>query len=106
MNVRKELGSRIALTGSFANDIEVDENSIKVVMINEVVPLSPLDDFYSRSESEYAMSASLLFERAGAPFFTPEEALVSGVYITNAIKWPKKGTDVPRDLIDRSIPIL
>ena len=75
-------------------------------MINEVVPPDPSDDFYSGPESEYAQSAGVLFERADAAFSSPADALAAGIYLTNAIKWPKEETAVPKELVERSIPVL
>ncbi|WP_282209610.1 hypothetical protein [Parvibacter caecicola] len=71
MNVREELEARLDLGGALVNDVEVDASSVKVVMINEVVPPDPSDDFYSGPGSEYALSAGALFERAGAAFSSP-----------------------------------
>ena len=106
MNVREELEARLDLGGALVNDVEVDADSVKVVMINEVVPPDPSDDFYSGPGSEYALSAGALFERAGAAFSSPAGALASGISLTNAIKWPKEETTVPKELIERSIPVL
>lgn len=106
MNVREELAARLDLADALINDVEVDARSVRAIMINEVVPPDHSDDFYSWPGSEYAKSAGLLFERAGAAFSSTEDALASGVYITNAIKWPKKETAVPKDLIGKSVPIL
>ena len=75
-------------------------------MINEVVPADPADDFYARPDAEYAQSARCLFKKAGVPFSTPREALEAGIYITNAIKWPKDAPAVSKELVQRSIPIL
>lgn len=38
MNVREELEARLDLGGALVNDVEVDASSVKVIMINEVVP--------------------------------------------------------------------
>ena len=106
MNVREELARRLDLAGALVSDIEVDEGSVKAIMINEVVPSSSSEDFYSRPESEYAQSASMLFERAGTAFSSPASALASGIYLTNAIKWPKKETTVPKGLLEKSLLVL
>ena len=106
MNVREELEARLDLDGALVNDVEVNAGSVKVVMINEVVPPDPSDDFYSGPESEYAQSAGVLFERAGTAFSSPADALAAGIYLTNAIKWPKEETTVPKELVERSIPVL
>ena len=50
MNVREELEARLDLGGALVNDVEADAGSVKVVMINEVVPPDPSDDFYSGPE--------------------------------------------------------
>lgn len=106
MNVREELAARLDLADALVNNVEVDVCSVKAILINEVVPPDPSDDFYSWPESEYAKSAGFLFERADAAFSSAEDALAAGIYITNAIKWPKKETTVPKDLIEKSVPIL
>lgn len=88
------------------NDVAIDPTTIRAIMINEVVPTNPLDDFYAHPNAEYAQSASFLFEKAGVPFASPRESLEVGIYLTNAIKWPKDASTVSKELIQRSVPIL
>lgn len=52
MNVKKELETKVGIAnGLYLNNIEIDPFTIKAVMINEVVPPDPVQDFLWRTFS-------------------------------------------------------
>ncbi|MDR2871783.1 MAG: uracil-DNA glycosylase family protein [Xanthomonadaceae bacterium] len=87
--------------------IVLDPSKVKAVMINEVVPPDPNDDFYgNRSVSAYMESAIRLFRNAGIPITEIGDILKMGIYLTNAVKTPKTGYDIERQIIQQHASIL
>lgn len=107
MNIRKSLQT-IDASGSnfYFNDVDVVPENIKAVLINEVVPQDPDNDFYGKQEGEYLSAAISLFHNAGIAVKTAKELLDLGIYITNAVKKPKSHTSVERSMIEESLPFL
>lgn len=107
MNIKKALESEFkAATGLQFNDIEVEPSKIKAIMINEVVPHDPQQDFYGTADAEYLKSTILLFQQAGLAVSGIEEILQTGIYITNAVKTPKSEYTIAKDSIEKSLPAL
>ncbi len=53
MNIKKELETKIGIANDvYLNNIEIDPLTIKAIMINEVVPADPAQDFYGLSEND------------------------------------------------------
>lgn len=72
--------------------LRVDPAAIRTVMINEVVPECPENDFYGSAPAPLYLSTALpLFRQAGFPASSIHDVTDAGIYITNAIKTPKKG---------------
>ena len=107
MNIKKSLQT-IDASGSnfYFNDVDVIPENIKAVLINEVVPNDPENDFYGKQEGEYLSAAISLFHNAGIAVKTAKELLDLGIYITNAVKKPKSHTSVERSMIEESLPFL
>lgn len=85
----------------------LDPSLIRAVMINEVVPEHPEDDFYGANDPPFYLTTALpLFQRAGLPAQSIRDVTDAGVYITNAVKTPKKDTNVPAEDIVLSLPLL
>ena len=107
MNIKKSLQS-IDASGSnfYFNDVDVIPENIKAVLINEVVPNDPENDFYGKQDGEYLSAVIRLFQNAGITVNTAEELLDLGIYITNAVKKPKSHTSVERSMIEESLPFL
>ena len=62
MNMKKELEKKAGIgKGIYFNDIEIDPLGIKAVMINEVVPSDPLQDFYGSVHGDYMKTTIPLF---------------------------------------------
>ncbi len=92
--------------GLFFNDVQVDAERISAVLINEIVPADPADDFYGGPQAAYLSTTIPLFRKAGLDVATIDEILDRGIYITNAVKEPKTDTAVPRGSIEKSLPYL
>ena len=107
MNIKKSLQT-IDASGSnfYFNDVDVVPENIKAVLINEVVPNDPENDFYGKQDGEYLSAVIRLFQNAGITVNTAEELLDLGIYITNAVKKPKSHTSVERSMIEESLPFL
>lgn len=111
INVRKtlEAAQEVKPAGAavWLPDVTLDAGKIYAVMINEVTPPDPRDDFYGNSGgSEYLASALALFRRAGADFASAEEITAGGIYMTNAVKLPKTGYDIEKIVIEENLPLL
>ncbi len=88
-------------------DCDVDPGTIKVVMISEVPPQNPADDFYSKSkEPDYLRSTLGLFGRAGIDVQSMRDILNLGIYITTAVKSPKTEYTVSTEMIHAHLPLL
>ncbi|MCC0720698.1 uracil-DNA glycosylase family protein [Clostridioides sp. ZZV14-6105] len=92
---------------SYLPNITINTDSIKTIMINEVVPSNPNDDFYSLDEhADYLKTTIPLFQNAGTKISSINDILNLGIYITNAVKLPKSEYTITRDTIQSHMPIL
>ncbi|MCG8502283.1 MAG: uracil-DNA glycosylase family protein [Firmicutes bacterium] len=111
LNIQEVL-EESAKTACIKNDIRlsgvtVDAEMIKAVMINEVVPEDPDNDFYGKSPSPNYLSTTIpLFQKAGVQVSSIDEILSYGIYITNAVKRPKTEYTIAKSMIEESLPIL
>ena len=107
MNVRQTLEAQFGNVPHIQlNDVEVDPACIRAVMINEVVPADPTQDFYGASGEEYLSTTIPLFQQAGLDVHSINDILNMGVYITNAVKTPKTAYAIEKAAIDESLPYL
>ena len=107
MNVKKELETKEGIAnGIYLNDIEIDPLTIKAIMINEVVPADPLQDFYGLPDADYLKTTIPLFQGAGTAVTSIQDILQMGIYITNAVKTPKTEYAVDKSSIENSLPYL
>lgn len=107
MNVKEKLKYiDINYKYMFFNDVEVIPEKIYAIMINEVVPEKEKDDFYNNLNSQYLLDTILLFKKAGINVNSINEILNLGIYITNAVKIPKKEFIIQKSYIEKSIPYL
>lgn len=89
------------------SNVQVDTDKIKCIMINEVPPADPEDDFYSEADDpEYMKTTRDLFNNAGVSVKNIHEILDLGIYITAAVKVPKQEYEVSKETIIQSIPLL
>jgi len=88
------------------NDIDIDPTAIRAVMINEVVPEDPAQDFYGASGEMYLSTTLPLFQKAGLAADGIGDILRMGIYITNAVKTPKSGYAIEKESMEQSLPWL
>ncbi|MGX8835158.1 uracil-DNA glycosylase family protein [Amedibacillus sp. YH-ame6] len=105
MQIKQELSTLLTSDMSVPT-LTLDPSNIHAIIINEVVPMDPRQDFYGEIGDEYLSTTIPLFQNAGAHVETIEDILDLGIYITNAIKIPKLTTTVSKQDIERSLPIL
>lgn len=107
MNIKNTLEEAVGqLAHIQLNDIDLEPRSIKAILINEVVPLDPAQDFYGQVNAEYLSTTIPLFQNAGLPVKNIEDILRMGVYITNAVKTPKTEYAIENSAIEESLPYL
>ena len=107
MNIKKELEKINDTSKHFQfNDIVVDPLSIKAIMIIEVVPADPYQDFYGQYDADYLKTTIPLFQKAGYNVSSIKDILDLGVYITNAVKIPKTEYTIPREVIEANLLFL
>lgn len=88
-------------------DLTLDTEKITAIMINEVVPADPNDDFYGRNDPpNYLTTVLPLFQKAGVQVSTVDEILQKGVYLTNAVKVPKTEYAIEKNVIEANVPLL
>lgn len=107
MNIKKEIEMKVGIADSiYLNNIEVDPLMIKAIMINEVVPADPLQDFYGAPNADYLKTTIPLLRGAGAEIVSMQDILKMGIYITNAVKTPKTEYTIDKNSIENSLPYL
>lgn len=107
MNIKKELEMKCGIAnGIYLNNIEIDPLMIKAIMINEVVPSDPSQDFYGTPDADYLKTTIPLLQGAGAEVSSIQEILQKGIYITNAVKTPKTEYAIDKSSIENSLPYL
>ena len=107
MNIKKELETKVGIANNiYLNNFEIDPLTIKAIMINEVVPSDPLQDFYGTPDADYMKTTIPLFRGAGAEINSVQDILQMGIYITNAVKTPKTEYAIDKTSIENSLPYL
>ncbi len=107
MNIKKELETKVGITnGIYLNNIDIDPLTIKAIMINEVVPSDPLQDFYGIPDADYLKTTIPLLQGAGTEVKSIQDILQMGIYITNALKIPKTEYAIGKSSIENSLPYL
>lgn len=107
MNIKTALETKLgSVTDIYLNNIEIDPPTIKAIMINEVVPSDPLQDFYGAADADYLKTTIPLFRMTGAEAASIQDILQLGIYITNAVKTPKSEYTIDRSSIENSLPYL
>lgn len=107
MNIRQTLTGMLGADPMIRlPDVEVDPAAIRAILINEVVPEDPDQDFYGSSGELYLSTTLPLFQKAGLDVHSIRDILDMGVYITNAAKMPKTAYAVDPESMDKSLPWL
>ena len=107
MNIKKELETKVGIASDiYLNDIDIDPLTIKAIMINEVVPSDPVQDFYGAPDADYLKTTILLLQGAGTAVSSIQDILQLGIYMTNAVKAPKTEYVIDKSSIENSLPYL
>ena len=107
MNIKSELQQLCGDTQNLRlNDVNIEPATIQAIMINEVVPSCPEDDFYGKPDSAYMSTTIPMFRKAGIEIGSVQDILNNGIYITNAVKTPKSEYAVSKESIEDSLPYL
>lgn len=107
MNIKKELETKVGIAnGIYLNNIDIDPLTIKAIMINEVVPSDPSQDFYGTLDADYLKTTIPLLQGAGADVTSIQDILKMGIYITNAVKTPKTEYAIDKSSIENSLSYL
>lgn len=107
MNIKSELQQLCGDTQNLRlNDVNIEPETIRAIMINEVVPSSPEDDFYGKPDSAYMSTTIPMFRKAGIEIGSVQDILNNGIYITNAVKTPKTEYAISKESIEDSLPYL
>lgn len=107
MNIKKEIETKTGTAnGIYLNNIDLDPLAIRAIMINEVVPFDPSQDFYGTPDADYLKTTIPLMQRAGMEAASIQDILQKGIYITNAVKTPKTETTIDKSSIENSLPYL
>ena len=107
MNIKQQLRQLSEReTDMHFNNVEVNPEIIQTIMINEVVPSSPEEDFYGKPDSAYMSTTIPMFRKAGIEIGSVQDILNNGIYITNAVKTPKTEYAVSKKSIEDSLPYL
>ena len=107
MNIKLELQQLCGDTQNLRlNDVNIEPETIQAIMINEIVPSCPEEDFYGKPNSAYMSTTIPLFRKAGIEVGSVQDILNNGIYITNAVKTPKSEYAVSKESIEDSLPYL
>lgn len=107
MNIQKELQQfSVGEADLRFNNVDIAPDTIRAIMINEIVPSCPEEDFYGKPDSEYMSTTVPLFRKAGIKVDSIRDILNNGIYITNAVKKPKSEYVVSKESIEESMPYL
>lgn len=107
MNIQKELQQfSVGEADLRFNNVDVAPETIRAIMINEIVPSCPEEDFYGKPDSAYMSTTIPLFRKAGIEVDSIWDILNNGIYITNAVKTPKSEYAVSKESIEESLPYL
>ena len=100
MNIKQQLRQLSEReTDMHFNNVEVNPEIIQTIMINEVVPSCPEEDFYGKPDSAYMSTTIPMFRKAGIEIGSVQDILNNGIYITNAVKAPKSEYAVSKESI-------
>ena len=107
MNIKSELQQLCGDTQNLRlNDVNIEPETIRAIMINEVVPSCLAEDFYGKPDSAYMSTTIPMFRKAGIEIGSVQDILNNGIYITNAVKTPKSEYAVSKESIENSLPYL
>ena len=72
-----------------------------IMLIAEAMPEEAVDYFYSSQDSLFVLNTISAFQQAGFSVHSIAEITDLGVYLTVAVKEPRPGMSMPRELIEK-----
>jgi uracil-DNA glycosylase len=92
--------ARVQHEGCLIPNIDLDPQTIFLVMISEAAPPNPIDYFYAGAGALFAQTTVQAFNDADVPADSIKDLLQRGVYFTTAVKCPKVEYTIPLQTID------
>jgi uracil-DNA glycosylase len=84
--------------------VDIDPETIEIIMIAEAAPPDPGDDFYAPGDPSYTRTTLMAFADAGVPAGGISDIIGRGIYITTAVKCAKTGYAIsPRTIENCSL---
>jgi len=77
--------------GYYIPDIDLNPAAIRMILISEAAPESPVNHYYAAGDPLFAQTTEQAFNDAGTPVKSIWDILVMGIYLTTAIKCGKTG---------------
>jgi uracil-DNA glycosylase len=84
----------------------INPQKVRIIMVCEALPENIDDYFYSSTNSLYVTNTIKAFVIAGIKVNTIEDIIKEGVYLTVAVKAPRKGLSISLEIINRHSFIL
>jgi hypothetical protein len=88
------------------SDIELDPDTIRLMLISETAPTDPVDAYYGTCDALFARTTLQAFREAGLKVSSIQELLQSGIYLTTAVKCGKYDYAVATSTILRCSSLL
>jgi uracil-DNA glycosylase len=79
--------------------IEIDPQSIKLLLISETAPTEPKDDYYASGDALFARTTLQAFQEAGLTVNSIDELVRKGIYLTTAVKCGKNDYSVATNTV-------
>lgn len=79
----------------------IDFQKVRIIMICEALPENINDYFYSSTDSLYVTNTIEAFNNAGIKVKSINDLIQRGMYLTVAVKEPRKGLTVPPKIIEK-----
>lgn len=87
-------------------DIDVNPESITVVLISEAAPVNPDDYYYAKGNPSFQQTTITAFNDAGANVSSIQDIMNLGVYLTSAVKCGKTAYGIKANTIQECSFIL
>lgn len=87
-------------------DVEVDSESIKLMLISETAATKLMDNYYFSCDALFARTTVQAFQEAGAKVTNIQDILRKGIYLTTAIKCGKNDYSVTTSMIGHCSSLL
>ncbi|MDD5428288.1 MAG: uracil-DNA glycosylase [Candidatus Omnitrophica bacterium] len=84
----------------------INPEDVRIIMVCEAMPEKENDYFYSSQDSLYVLNTVDAFNNAGIPVKNMGDIIKKGVYLTVAVKSPRKGLTVPLKKIENDSYVL